>query len=338
MLAVCLAWGAVLAGGLTPRWLAHWPAGTFVKGPTDLTGFATFDALRVSESPQRLSGVALIGDSSLLHALPPDDELRQLMAERLGAGRGIHYMGAPGLSLLESGALAETVAGNLDGLIVITISPNMLARASRDMRRMAASPRLGLESDLVRRELRARRLSPGPHTGLYLVDHHKFLAERLLPGLFHLLSGPVAGPKRIPPKDEVRAAQNAHLELERLVEVEDAEGARGRDGVPQLRRILSSVHAAGDARILLLEHTHRPEGRSAPLRPNRESCAPLLSELLERGEALYADLDEAAALQPRDFLDPVHIRSLDARRRYAEALAALLAENLAEIDRAAARP
>ncbi len=93
-------------------------------------------------------------------------------------------------------------------------------------------------------------------------------------------------------------------------------------------REVDGPQSDGASRFVLLEGTVNPDRRDAILAPDRRAAyaGRLRALAADLGAEYWEDLDSRAALAPVEFFDHVHLRSPDAMRRYAAAIADRLQE------------
>lgn len=330
MLLVLVLSFVVPAMTLSPAWLASVPTGYFLESEIDNHGLITWTALRIQQGEVQAktaaADVALIGGSTILHALPTDEELQDLFERRVpGAGR-IYNLCGGALKFPDYIALIDNLKEHVTGAIVLNVSMRHLMLTADEWENRRESPFIGLSSDFLDAESRRLGIEPAARSGNYFIDHHKFLATRLLPAFEHFFRGPIEPTRYInlgPQQSALRLfewRQERFADLREKIYVEE----HGRN-LEVLARMIATIREGRPTQVVLLE---------SPLNPRYERKLDLTHYLetmrefaAEHGVA-YWDLSEDARLKPRDFEDYGHVYSEAARGRFAgrlmERLAVLL--------------
>ena len=325
---VAAAWTALAALLVVPERIAALHPHVLMSAPFDEYGLLTQRLLQIQASPRAPDRAIFVGSSVLKEGVWDYAELAADLSGRRGHPVAVENFTAGLLSSGEFGVVLEGLAP-LDGAaVVLSVAPAVFSTHPRSYAARARDPRFGVRSETLDGELARIGADPWPRTGIYLFDTLPFYSARYLAIGRNLARGP-------PPFDPHLHDGLAALEGDALEKVE----APARELLEALEPNLDAIAAVigravarartdGASRIILLEGTVNPARRDALLAPDRRAAyaGRIRSLAADLGAEYWEDLDSRAALAPAEFYDHIHLRSPDAMRRYATAIADRLQE------------
>lgn len=325
---VAAAWTAVAAVAVVPERLAQLHPHALMSARFDEYGLLTQRLLQVRAAPRAPDRAIFVGSSVLKEAVWDYRDLAADLSARRGHPVAVENFTAGLLSSGEYGVVLEGLAP-LDGAtVVLSVAPALFATHPSSYAARANDPRFGVRSDTLDAELARIGTDPWPRTGVFLFDNLPFYATRYLAIGRNVVSGP-------PPFDPHLHDGLDALEGDALEKVEAPARKLLETLEPNfdiiaavLGRAVERARADGAARIVLLEGTVNPERKDAILAPDRRTAYEGRVRALAAGlgAEYWGDLDSRAGLAPAEFYDHVHLRSPDAMRRYAAAIADRLQE------------
>lgn len=320
----------VAAAAITPRWLSSIDVGYLLYEPRDDYMFLTSRTYQIHYGDPQPLGVAILGGSSTMHAITDEDDLSAQLSAGMQQPIPVHNLCVGGVHVYEMCAVLDCLGDRVGGVVVINVSPYLLTLQQDSLQSVIDAPRIAIDSDVFDQEVRRTGIAPPRRTGVYLVDHRRFLAPRLWSGLQRLLTGPIDQPQR--QRLGVRAAHKrvSWQWVAAVVEPAMSRPDPYRVNLGVLSRMIQRQQQRGPARIVLLETTWAPAVRQA-LDPRLfQHYDALMAGLASAHNVQYWNLNREAQLARDDFDDLNHINSAAARQRYTRALTDRLKSLLAE--------
>jgi hypothetical protein len=312
---------AALAIVLTPEFIAARPAGLLAEHPADYDAFVTSRVIAVGLQPVEQPVLLILGGSTIRSALLESDLAEGLRDGDLHGIRVIKLCTSR-QTLWESLALAEHLPAGARGVVLVGVSPTLLAMGEEELSELARHPRLGIRSQLLDAELHRRGLPVGPRSGIHLLDNAAFLLPRLGNLLRHARTGS--------PQEELDSryvgtrpapAAVASAVAERVNRRFDDLPANRPSNVVLLDQIVGTIRARTQLQIVLVESPLNPE--FVQVNRRQDVVAEHRTQMAEFARArglTYVLLDDAAALSPADFHDWAHLADRAALRRSADAV------------------
>lgn len=320
--ATVFGWLALLGGGLSPDVLRDGGVGWFASSPQDDYAFVTARVLDLERQGADRPLVVVLGGSSTRESLTGEDDLEARLAAR-GVEVEVVDLTADAQTQIESAALLDRLPAGATGFVVYGVSANRFTQARAEMETLGSAPRLGFRSPRIDQEIVLAGGTPAPPLPLARLDPWQFWVLRLPVVPLNLVRG-----------RQIRQ-QHRYLDLPHAAPGEirmdwDVELAGLREN--------GAYHAEVLGRTVARLRQERPGMGLALLDgPWYEAWSPpgydaaWAERLRSVSEAVGAPvwaLDEVAALQPQDFRDPTHLRTVEAQQRYTDAVADRLAAAL----------
>jgi hypothetical protein len=319
---------------LTPDLLATKGYGYFLTDPSDDYAYLTSETLRIrKEAPSRAS-VALIGDSFFQEALHPKYLERELQ-DQTHQPITVYKLAVGGLFLWEEICILDNIRHQFQGVIVLHVQPPLLSQGREHLKGgITRHSRLALYCSAFDAEMQLAGISPPKWTGNYFIDHYKFFVARLPALLKNLITGPVpwsdhnAEQWRPPTKQQWDRAVNSLVRWQK-------DYRRNREanfGV--YARLLQLLRSSGKIQVVLVETTINPRAYSLitaipDTKRFYEEYQTDMNRFAQEQNVPYWDIGTVAnLLHTEDFIDHIHIKSPQARKRYAAELARRLTEVL----------
>lgn len=146
--------------------------------PSDAYALASATALHMKSDAHDELQVGVISASSLRSALVDEEVLSDVFREYTGRSNEIRYMYGGGMTSWTTAALIDEFAGGMQGLIVVSVGINRLAREEPALHELASNPSLAFRSDFLDDELRTAGVDVAGPTGIYAIDNWRFLIQR----------------------------------------------------------------------------------------------------------------------------------------------------------------
>lgn len=320
--------------------------GWWLSSPVDDYAALAAECLSLQRAPMPVLPVVLIGSSASREALVDTHALSVKLGRELKLPPhevSVHGLFAGDLRPVEMLALTACLPEGFDGLVLASISPQVLSEPESEIERLLAKPRLPLRSEAQRAWAEAHGHPGRAPTGVPLLDAPGFFLARPQALLNHRHA--------LPPKPEFHQIENLP---------DPSAQAWTQLIVPRLRAWVKDYperHAQNLSLYAALLEDLRARGAVAALEDaprNPKALEQALAEpaeraVLDRYEADVAEFTEnqgAAWLQPMAglglggaaFKDHSHIDDWAAREAWTEALALGLARALREAGWTPSRP
>lgn len=318
VLAVCI---------VRPANLAKVEPGYLMTVDADHYAEITLRAMEITHGEPSDFTVTILGTSGIRSFITHPDLIEQEVERTAGADVSTHYLAAKGMSVIEMAGVLDYIKDQCRGIVLIQLSPVALSETAAEQAQIAASPRLGLSSELYDAELERATGVAVTRTGPYFLDHWRFYAARMNGNVIrHVLRGPPQTPLRhhsdgAPPTDvewqiltrrERGELTTFQQENQRNMAIVD----RAIDRVRQTRRV----------EVVLLRLPVAP--RWVPHVRTKEEFAAfgkLMSEWAQRRGYRYWAINDEAKIDPEDFEDYVHLGDPDAQEQCTRIIATRLA-------------
>ncbi len=314
---------------LTQDLLAEANCGYFMVDWKDDYAYLTCTVLQEARDNSPEPVIALIGASALRESIAGADDLAGLMKEELGRKVRVVPLTAAGLTHWEAAAIADLVAGHMQGVVILGVSPGKMALPRGFFEDLVRQPRLALDSSAFDEEADLAGIALPRRTGNFFLDHHGFFSARPS-AVLNLVTGPVvpdlhqARTWRILSEDEWA---NAEISLLGRVGGYTENGTRNFE---VMGRTIERLRGAGGIQPVLLESVRNP--RADQVMRDSPACREALTRYEEdvlayaaAWDVPYLDITAEAELTPASFIDTSHIWDMDAAKRYTRVLASHLA-------------
>ncbi len=313
---------------LTQDLLAGAGCGYFMADWKDDYAYLTCTVLQAAriESPE--PAIALIGASALRESIAGAEYLAGLMTEELGQNFRVLPLTAAGLTHWEASAIADRIAGRVQGVVVLEVSPGKMALPQGFFEDLVRQPRLALDAGAFDEEAHRAGIALPRRTGNFFLDHHGFFSARPW-AVLNLVKGPVvpdlhqARTWRVLSEDEWAMAEAS---LRQRIGGYAENGPRNFE---VMGRTIACLREAGGIQVVLLESVRNPRAdrimRDSP--ECREALTMYEKDVRAHAETWgvpYLDMTAEAELAPGEFIDTSHIWDTDAAKRYTHVLAAHL--------------
>ena len=314
---------------LTQDLLAGADCGYFMADWKDDYAYLTCTVLQAARTDSPKPAIALIGASALRESIAGADYLAGLMTEGPGREFRVLPLTAAGLTHWEAAAIADRIAGRVQGMVVLEVSPGKMALPQGFFEDLVRQPRLALDSAAFDEEARLAGIALPRRTGNFFLDHHGFFSARPW-AVLNLVKGPVvpglhqARTWRVLSEDEWA---NAEASLRQRIGGYTENGPRNFE---VMGRTIARLRDAGGFQVVLLESVRNP--RADRIMRDSPECSKALTMYendvrthAETWGVPYLDITAEAELAPGEFIDTSHIWDTDAAKRYTRVLAAHLA-------------
>ena len=131
---------------LTQDLLAGADCGYFMADWKDDYAYLTCTVLQAARTDSPKPAIALIGASALRESIAGADYLAGLMTEGPGREFRVLPLTAAGLTHWEAAAIADRIAGRVQGMVVLEVSPGKMALPQGFFEDLVRQPRLALDS------------------------------------------------------------------------------------------------------------------------------------------------------------------------------------------------
>lgn len=314
---------------LTQDLLAEANCGYFMVDWKDDYAYLTCTTLQAARRSSPEPVIALIGASALRESIAGADELAGLMEEALGRTVRVVPLTAAGLTHWEAAGIAGLVAGHLQGVVILEVSPGKMALPRGFFEDLVRQPRLALDSGVFDYEAGLAGIGVPRRTGNFFLDHHGFFSARPT-AVLNLMTGPVipdlhqARTWRSLSEDEWAKAETS------LFHRVGAYPENGACNFEVMGRTIERLREAGGIQPVLLESVRNP--RADQIMRDSPACREALTRYEEDVRAYaaawdvpYLDITAEAELTPEAFIDTSHLWDMDAAKRYTRVLASHVA-------------
>jgi hypothetical protein len=306
---------------VTPENLAGIDAGYLMRSQRDHLAAVTHQTLAARRETLRPS-IAIIGTSTLRHALLGDDAVSEELSAALEKPTHALHLSAPGLEIWELAQLVDAVGSTVE-FVVMTISPMQLSRPPTRLAELVREARLGLPPQLLDLELHLAGLTPPWRSGFLLLDQYRFFSLRTLTFLQNLITGPVGFVTQYNPRVRGRRQDvGSRYIAERIAGFAENHAY----GLSVLERVIARRREQGPFQLLVLETPWNPESVALQDPALLQDYSAAIRDFAARQGVHYRDLNAAAGLEAEDFHDWGHVRAEAARRRFTRTLAQEVAE------------
>jgi len=319
----------VCAWGITPHLIATKP-GYFEVDKRDEFAHLTARTLQIAESPVDGTSVVIIGDSSVREAISSPEDLEQQLLEKSGQHVTVKLLAAGGLTQWGTVAITDNIRDHIKGVVLLEISPYNLSMDEEPLTEYERT--VAVESEAFRDEIRKFGLTPPPHTGNYFIDNYRFFVAR--PAcLWNLVYEPLNPPQHFiehPRAWSRRQWARAYARVWAWVPHYDENKARN---LAIYQRMIERLRKNRGITVALYETIESPQIQSLAHGSNDKKTKARyytdMAAFLHENHLELLDVASEAEVGNRDFWDPFHMMTDNARRRYTAALANRLAELLA---------
>lgn len=326
LVAAALAAAALL--GIDAGFVAGRGAHYLARDPGDQDVLLASRALALSRR-RSAEPLVLVTGSSATHESVLADALAEALAAEGRAGE-VWKLTSLGQTLVPTVGIADLVPEGARGVAVIGVGPARFGHSRAQLARMARGRDSGFRSPLLDETLRDLGVDPGPRTGIYLVDHHRFVLPRIRHLAWRLLLLEPVHFRRTWFRDRPADQEWPELMRRTALPMIDRYPYNARPNLELLRTAVERLQRHEGLRVVLLEHPADPEVRAGRVRAQYERHRRNLLELEARTGAAYVDLQETLELPSEVFYDWCHLRSDEAARRFTVELARRLAPWLPE--------
>ncbi|MCD0458142.1 hypothetical protein [Roseiconus lacunae] len=325
-LSVTVAWLAFLCIAVTPETIRtlEWEQ---TKGDAygSLTSRVAQAATASREGQLR---VGLISASSFRDSISDSRLLSDAIEDSWGQPVEFVNLTAGALTLWETATIADVIANQFEGLILIEVSPNKFCRDADELREITTNPRLGFRSSIVSQDRKLRQVDGPDIIGVYTIDNLAFLLSRRYKLLARV--GTVGEPPSL-------VLKNQHSKLFSVEFMHRRVRALKRDylrkyfdevdsNISLLERAVSRLTETGKTRVLLVEAPFNP--LAAQLLDTDPAYREVMldydlriSRLAERCGIAYWAPGVQADFACFDFTDDFHIGDFKARVKFTSQLA-----------------
>lgn len=304
------------------RTLSQMNENTWVSNPVDWDARTTVRALQVKYGTQHHPMVVITGDSQILENLEDPMKIPAQLREQ-GLDVDYAFLATDGQTLWETVQVLDQLPPDFHGAVVLMINPMNLTHGEKRLNNLLEHPRMALDSDNYREEIRLAGKEPRKKTGVFFLDYGQFFAARVTMMTFWFRG-------REPP--------NPHYSTERLFSRwDEAQWKKYMGALPILVQLENLDHMAGvlerciarlkkrGIQVVLVEGAFHPNAFKS-FGEKGERYRKCIQELTQRQHVLDWDLYDEAQLKPEDFFDFAHLDNDAARGRYQQALCRHLVE------------
>lgn len=302
--------------------------GVWITSPVDDHAALAAACLRLARGEPSPLEVVLIGSSASREALEQPHAVAFGLAAELGVrpkAVQAHGLFAGDLRPVELLSLADCLPPALDGLVVLSISPQALSEPEAELDRLLQAPRLPLSSEALEGWMQAQGRPAPRHTGLPMVDHPAFFLARPQ-ALGQLVRATPVEPAFHQVDEMALPSQDAWEELivPRLQEWVARYPERSEANLGLYAAMIQDLQRRG-AKVALQDAPRNPDALAQALRDPADRA---MLDRYEADVAAFAEAHGAAWIQPQrgltlsgqDFLDHSHIRTPEGRGLWTQAL------------------
>lgn len=320
---------------LTP---AFWASGAWRYVMTDDLDVQTYVTQKVlSRPPSEPSSVVLLGTSVTIRCVESEKALSDLISKASGRLHHVHDLATDAQMTWEMAALTEQLPPGPGGVLVIGLTPGILATGPSDngwnsLATVIKMPKLGFTSAALDEEARHAGISVPVRTGIYGLDNAKFFLSRRRAILRNFFRGGMdyADPLTAFWYADVNRPEFWREEVAALSGVAASYDTNAAYNFYVIARFIERARNQNPIRVIILESPINPswqneaEGAAffARYRTNLQAFA-------AKQNAAFLTVSESAGLKAEDFVDyEGHIGNEAARRRCTEILAEGVAHEL----------
>jgi hypothetical protein len=322
---------------LTPDLLATKGYGYFLTDPSDDYAYLTSETLRIRKATSSRTSVAVLGNSFFQEALEAN-YLKQELQDQTLQPITVYKLTAGGLFLWEELCILDNLPQQFQGMVILQMEPAFLSFERERLKGgITRHSRLALYCPAFDEEMQLAGVTPPQWTGNYFIDHYKFFVARLPALLKNLLTGPV-------PWSDHNAEQwrpPTKLQWERAVknlgQWQQSYHAYRTANLGVYARLLQRLRSSGQIKVVLVEILINPRARSLILASSDtnsdtkslyEEYQTDMKRFAQEMNVPYLDMTDTTELHADDFIDHIHLKSSQARKRYSAELARRLTEVL----------
>ncbi len=299
---------------VTPLNLARIPSGYALDNELDVFTQATFDIHKMRASDPRDTGVLLVGSSTLREAVFDDNAIQDALSNSMNADVSFYRITSGWQSLWETVAIVDYLPNGFRGVIIVGVDPGRMGLARDALARRIKTPLLAIDSPNYRDEIHTAGLKPPRRTGIFLLDHARFISARKTIPL-RLIGGPIEPEMHFSHLSESwsddKWEQVERVDLPQWIQEYESHGALN---LQLLDRLHKRIRQAG-SRLVLLETPLHPRVRRACGAKYQNYCE-WVQRFAEQQDVPYWSLDQEAQLEAEDFSDFIHLRTHTSQLRY----------------------
>ena len=322
----------LLATWLTPDLMRSDRHAYLAFGRDDSQLFSTSKLLRTEPLEFEVPAIFVLGASGLAEAITDEEHLQSIVTSALGRDVRAIDLTSYGQSVVETGIYADRLPARFDGLVLIGISPFLLAEGFNGGARRAEplGSRHGIRSDFVEGLYEMRERPVPPLSGNYFWDHRRFYLSRLPYALKNLFTGPVELRRhRYREEAEPLGAAKRERQLGRVRNRSEFYEAHRTSALEFLETLARELEKRGRVTLVLLETPVAPyairDGYGEELYTEHLRC---MEEFAQSAGVAYWNPGEEAAFEDAEFFDYTHLSSEAAQVRFTEIVGARAAAHL----------
>ncbi|QEF99626.1 hypothetical protein Mal15_36920 [Stieleria maiorica] len=290
----------------------------------DTDNFVTHKVL--SFVPPKGQAVYLFGSSSTREAIHTEKQLERAIAAHSDQRVNVYNFANAGASFWETFQVVDRLPKLTNGIVVIEVRPLHFCRGVDRLREVIESPRLGVTSPMIDSTARANGIQVPRRLGIYAWDNRRFFLARI-PSI----------PKNL--MDPIVVSQSRHLAAEQVDQVTWTDHIEKRtdllasfqqnvaDTSKFLKASIRRLKQNDNVQVVLLEATMSPRMKRHDIdRGFWPIYQNVIADVSNECDVMYWDINDS--VPESGYLDWAHLRNLDAKSRFADALAKKVAEQL----------